>query len=476
MEILKILFIIFEVVLLFNVLIFVHELGHFLAARWRGLHVERFAVWFGKPLWKKKIGGVDYVLGSIPAGGYVSLPQMAPMEIMEGQTSKSRDDLPPVTAKDKIIVAFAGPLFSFGLAVAFALIVAVVGRPVSEAETTTVIGAVHKDSPAEKGGLRVGDRILEVDGKRVVKFGGMGDSVTWHVVRSEESTIPVKVEREVDGQKQQLTFQVTPRREATTIWQRKSLRQILIEPAHTPIVGTVISNSPAARAGLKRGDEIHTINAQKLYHFGNFADYVEKHIGQPITITGSRDGAPFQKTLTPEVPLNSTDNKPRVGIEWDGSGGRMTILRPGVLEQIVDSVDALVRTLDALFSRKSDISPQHLSGAVKIMNIYYVLLSEHGWRQALWFSVIMNVNLAILNLLPIPVLDGGHIVLATIERIRRKPMSVRILQAVQTCFTVLIIGFMVYIAFFDVLELPWKRAKQGPRMEFAPAPQNSQPQ
>lgn len=470
MEILKILFIILEVVLLFNVLIFVHELGHFLAARWRGLHVERFAVWFGKPLWKRKIGGVEYVLGSIPAGGYVSLPQMAPMEIMEGQTSKSREELPPVSAKDKIIVAFAGPLFSFGLAVVFALIVAVVGRPVSEAETTTVIGAIDKDSPAEKAGLRVGDRILEVDGKPVVKFGGMGDSVTWHVVRSEGATIPIKVERMVDGEKKTLTLETTYRREETPFWQRKSLRQIMIEPAHTAIVGMVISNSPAARAGLKRGDEVHTVNGEKLYHFGNFVDYVDKHTGQPITITGSRQGAPFQKTLVPEVPLNSTDKKPRVGIEWDTSGGRMALAKPGVIEQIVGSVDALFRTLDALFSSKSDISPQHLSGAVKIMNIYYVLLSEHGWRQALWFSVIMNVNLAILNLLPIPVLDGGHIVLALVERIRRRPLSVRILQAVQTSFTVVIIGFMVYIAFFDVLELPWKRAKQRPKMEFAPQP------
>lgn len=469
MEILKILFIILEVLLLFNVLIFVHELGHFLAARWRGLHVERFAIWFGKPIWKKTIGGVEYVLGSIPAGGYVSLPQMAPMEIMEGQGTKSREELPPVSARDKIIVAFAGPLFSFGLAVVFALIVTVVGRPVTEAETTTVIGYVDKDSPAEKAGLRVGDKILEVDGKPVIKFGGMGQSVIWNVVRSEGDTLPMKVEREVDGQKQVLTIETKPHREPTPFWQRKSLRQILIEPARTPIVNTVITNSPAARAGLKRADEVHTVNGQKLYHEAQFAEYIDKHPGVALTITGSRNGAAFQKTLTPEVPSVSPDKKPRVGIEWDGSGGRMTLAHPGVIEQIVGSVDAMVRTFDALFSKKSDISPQHLSGAVKIMNIYYVLFkSEQGWRQALWFSVIMNVNLAILNLLPIPVLDGGHIVLALIERFRRKPVSVRILQAIQTSFAVVIIGFMVYIAFFDVLELPWKKAKERPKIEFAP--------
>src|SRR5688572_2302146 len=150
MHILKFIFILLEVVLLFNLLIFVHELGHFLAARWRGLKVDRFAIWFGKPIWKTEIGGVEYVLGSIPAGGYVALPQMAPMEAIEGQSDKPREKLPEISALDKIIVAFAGPLFSFGLAIAFAFLVTLVGRPVTESETTTTIGDVEKGGPADK--------------------------------------------------------------------------------------------------------------------------------------------------------------------------------------------------------------------------------------------------------------------------------------------------------------------------------------
>src|SRR5678815_2700424 len=116
MQILRVIFILIEVLLLFNVLIFVHELGHFLAARWRGMKVDRFAIWFGKPIWKKKIGDVEYALGTIPAGGYVSLPQMASMEAIEGKGESSGKPLPPISALDKIIVAFAGPLFSFMLA------------------------------------------------------------------------------------------------------------------------------------------------------------------------------------------------------------------------------------------------------------------------------------------------------------------------------------------------------------------------
>ena len=176
MFILKPVLVALEVLALFNLLIFVHELGHFLAARWRGLKVDRFAIWFGKPIWKTKINGVEYALGSIPAGGYVSLPQMATMEVIEGKGESSDQPLPQISALDKIIVAFAGPLFSFLLALAFAVVVMVVGRPVSEAETTTTIGYVEKDGPADKAGLKPGDKILEVDGKPVSKFGGMGDS------------------------------------------------------------------------------------------------------------------------------------------------------------------------------------------------------------------------------------------------------------------------------------------------------------
>src|ERR1700675_2703122 len=157
--------ILLEVLVLFNLLIVVHELGHFLAARWRGLYIEKFGIWFGKPIWKKTIKGVQYSLGSLPFGGFVALPQLAPMDIIEGKADMDRQELPPISALDKIIVAFAGPLLILLLALFFACIVWAVGHPVSEADSTTVIGYVERDSPAEKAGLLPGDRILEVDGK-----------------------------------------------------------------------------------------------------------------------------------------------------------------------------------------------------------------------------------------------------------------------------------------------------------------------
>src|SRR5246500_3700955 len=116
----RVAFILIAVLILFNLLIVVHEIGHFLAARWRGLYIEKFGIWFGKPLWKKNVNGVEYSLGSLPFGGFVALPQLAPMDIIEGKADMDRAKFPRISAIDKIIVAFAGPLFSLLLALFFA--------------------------------------------------------------------------------------------------------------------------------------------------------------------------------------------------------------------------------------------------------------------------------------------------------------------------------------------------------------------
>jgi regulator of sigma E protease len=464
MSIFKFVFIFLEVLLLFNLLIFVHELGHFLAARWRGLKIDRFAIWFGKPIWKTKINGVEYALGSIPAGGYVSLPQMATMESIEGKSQSSGQPLPPISALDKIIVAFAGPLFSFLLALAFAFVVMIIGRPVSETERTTIIGYVMKDGPADKAGLRPGDRIREVDDKPVSKFAGMGDSVTWRIVRSEGETVPVKVEREGKV----LEFFPKPTKEPTKVWERKSLRKIQIAPAHDLIVGDLATNSPAGLAGVRPGDQVLSVDGIKLFHFGGLEDYVEAHTNETVALAVRRNGQQMDIQVQPEVPLGSPDGKASLGIlSWED---KWNLRHPGAIEQVNASVTAMFETLGALFARHSDIKPQHLGGAVKIMDVYYRLFnSEQGWRLAIWFSVLMNVNLALLNMLPIPVLDGGHILLALIEGVRRKPISARVINAIQTSCAVLLIGFMLYIAFYDVQDLPWKRSKEKPaEVRFPP--------
>ena len=544
LHIARVILIVFEVLVLFNLLIVVHEVGHFLAARWRGLFIEQFGIWFGKPLWKKKINGVLYSLGSIPAGGFVKLPQLAPMDIIEGKADLDREKLPAISAIDKIIVAAAGPVFSFGLAVVFAILVSLVGRPVSEAESTTTIGYVMPDSPAARAGLKPGDKILSVDGKPVTRFGGMGDdSISWLIVRSEGDSIPIAVAREVDGKTETLTVWAQPIVPPTKAWTRKALRQIEILPAEAPLVAkvepgnpaaeaglqpndlivgvnnqrlyhilqlrdfirdhpgqkltlsvvrngrveqlqfdpgnpkmaSVFSESPAERAGLKPGDAVVAIDGQKVFSTLSISDYIKAHAGRPVAFTVRRGNEELTLNVTPEVPAN--DTAPRIGIAWDDdygivldAFGKLQLVHPSPMEQIRAGTMSIFNTIGAIASPKSDVKLQHMSGPVMMLRIYYLMFeSREGWRMALWFSVVLNVNLALINLLPIPVLDGGHIVLALVESVRRRPVNMRVLEIVQTACAVLIIGFMIYIAFFDVQDLFGSR-REGPKFSAKPTP------
>src|SRR3954447_129806 len=427
----RVLLILLEVIVLFNLLIVVHELGHFLAARWRGLVIEQFGIWFGKPLWKKEINGVLYSFGSLPFGGFVKLPQLAPMDIIEGKADVDRATLPRISALDKIIVAFAGPLFSLLLAVAFAAVVWVVGHPVNESDMTTTVGYIEKTSPAFKAGMRAGDKILEVDGQKVKRFSGMNDSVVWNVVSSEGATIPFKVQRGNET----LTFDVVPYKAQTSGWRRKSVRQVQIYPAQTAVIEKVQANTPAATAGLRPGDVIRGFNGSPIYHPVALADYIEAHPNDALSLDVRRG----QQLLTIQVQpkVLPGEKMARIGIQWD-SGGIMSIGHPNPIEQVYHSVTSTLNTLGAVASPKSDIKLQHMSGPLGIARVYYMLFeSDYGWQLALWFSVILSVNLAILNMLPVPVLDGGHITLALVESVRRKPVNIRVLEIVQTACAIL---------------------------------------
>jgi regulator of sigma E protease len=465
-----------EVVLLFNLLIVVHELGHFLAARARGLVVEKFAIWFGKPLWSKKINGVEYRLGSIPAGGFVAIPQLSPMETLEGKTEHNYQDLPLASPLDKIIVAAAGPAFSLLLAFFFACVVWKVGRPVSESEKTSVIGYVLPGGPAAKAGLQPGDKILSVNGHFVTRINGMGrmsDSVAWNVATSQAPLIPIQFERA--GVEK--TVEVEPYIEPRRGWGRKNLRQIQLLPAQTPMIAQVVAGSPAAEAGLQSHDLIIAANNIKLLSLPALSELLKATPGSPVTLTVRREmnrdtSKLFNVTLTPKIPVG--EKEARLGIYWD-QRGMMTLTHPTPWSQIIASMSTMWETISAVLTPHSEITIQHLSGPVGIMRIYYMLFqSPMGWRLALWFSVVLNVNLALLNLLPLPVLDGGHILLAIIESIIRKPLHHRVLEWIQSGFAALLIGFMIYVSFFDVLDLPWvNHAKEGKEisttMKFGPS-------
>ena len=460
-----------EVIALFNILIIVHELGHFLAARWRGLKVEKFAIWFGKPLWSKKIDGVEYILGSIPAGGYVALPQMAPMEKLEGKSEIPREELPSASPGDKIIVAFAGPLFSFGLALAFAVLVWIVGKPVSDIEKTTTIGFATPDGPAAQAGVLPGDVIQSVNGYHVTRWAGVPDGVTWRIMTNTLPVIDLSVLR--DGKS--MDFHITPQLDPTIPqhwWNRRMPPKIQVAAAEKQIVlGKIYANGPAEAAGLREGDRLMALNGTPLLSSMAIFEALKDHPNAPMTLTVLRGGASWPVTLQPVKPATPRDIPPdepqtNIGIDLDGKN-EMVIDHPTPWHQVMESVDMVRSTLAALFASHSKVGASQLSGPVGIMNLFgEVLSTDDGWRIALWLAVVINVNLAMLNLFPFPVLDGGHIVLSIIEWFRRRPLSLSILEPLQTACAMLLIGYMAYITFFDAQD-SYKMATES-ELTFAP--------
>ena len=254
---------IFLVVMFFNVMIFVHELGHFLAGKWRGAYIDRFQIWFGKPIWQKKIGGVQWGIGWIPAGGFVSLPQLADMQSIEGEADIPRD-LKPLKPLDKVIIAAAGPFASLLLAYFFAMIVWVVGKPVSEMNTTT-IGYIPANSPAAQAGLLPGDTIRAIDGQPVHKWMGNMEGVRELVAMSEHEKISFAIDRpQADGSVLQLTIESGYQLPERKWWQRGAMRQVGIMPAAPALIGDIIPGSPAEQAALVKGQRIVKLNGAAI--------------------------------------------------------------------------------------------------------------------------------------------------------------------------------------------------------------------
>lgn len=440
---------IFVVVMLFNIIIFVHELGHFLAGKWRGLQIDRFQIWFGKPIWKKEIKGVQYGLGWIPAGGFVALPQMAPMEAIEGG-EKDRAPLPKITPLDKIIVAFAGPLFSLLLALAAAVVVWGVGKPKDFVPSTTV-GFVLENSPAEKAGILPGDEILQINGKDVNGFAGTLDSITESIVLSSGNEIDFTLKREGVEKPMTLTsgFDTPPSR----WWQRGGLRQVGLAPSGLARIAGIIENSPADKAGLGEGDVITAVDGEKLYSDIQLAQYLRAKNNPTVTLEVEKaSGETASVKITPEKPLQPSDRDPMLGVMWDPkSDVDVRIVHPTPFSQVADSIKMMWVTITSVADPRSSIGVDQLSGPVGIGQMLFSLLkTEDGWRRILGFMVLFNVNLAVLNMLPFPVLDGGHITLAVLEKIAGKSVQAKALEIIQTACALALISLMLYVTSKDI--------------------------
>ena len=379
----------------------------------------------------------------------------------------------PVKPLDKIIVAAAGPVASFLLAVLFAVAVWLVGKPDFEMGVTTV-GFVAPDSPAAQAGILPGDKIVKVDGRPVTKWAGNMEGVRELIMLGEKDKVTFTIQR--PGTPGELDIACGFRIPETEWWQRSGMRQVGLMQAIPCVVGEVLPNSPAAQAGLKAGDSITAVNGVHVWNPSALDVPLKK--GEPLMldVTG-KDGTVRQVTVQGRLPENwhnSQDGsllkgaQPILGVVWDLSAvGRDVTVHPTPWAQIRQSLKWMGDTLAKVVAPGSNVGVEHLSGPVGIANQFYRMFSlDEGWKLALWFSVVLNVNLAILNILPLPVVDGGHVVMNTIELIFRRPLNVKVLEFVQFGFVFLLMGFFLFVTFKDVGEFFGKKPSKLPDPVF----------
>ena len=435
MIILKTIYDVAAVVLLFGAAVFVHEFGHYWMARRRGLKVEGFSIGFGPKIFGWTKDGIDYSWRWIPAGGFVKLPQMMTSDALEGK-AEGAEVIPPASPWSKILVAVAGPFMNVVLALVIATIIYLVGLPV--AINPSYIGYVDPKSPEAKMGIQEGDHIVAVDGKKVDSW----EDVQEAAIFARSNTMPVDIVH--DGVTK--TYQLT-----AVVSESLGLKVLNLDPKDHPVIGDVTSGSAAEAGGLKANDEIVSVEGVPVYGQDRFVQLIEVRPQQPTEIVVMRGGERMTNMVTPV--LIAATHKGRIGVSITANSAlKFRVQRPGPTPwaNISGVLDKTIGTFSALLhSKQTGVGAKDMSGPVGILAMLAAWVNT-DYRLALNFLVLLNINLAMINLLPFPVLDGGHIVMSLIEWIRKRPVNVKIVEYVTTVFAVLLISFMVYVTWADI--------------------------
>lgn len=431
-----------------GILITVHEFGHFWVARTLGIKVLRFSIGFGKPLWSRRVGAdqMELAIGTFPLGGYVKM-----LDENEGEVPAK--ELHRAFNRQKVwkrmAVVVAGPLFNFLFAILAYWAVNMAGVE----GVKPVVGKVVEGSLAAQAGFHVGDKILSVDGKAVQSW----DQPRLYIFQRALDQARIKMEvQDSQGQVQQreLNLSALPVAQVNASLLERGIGLIGYFPEPLPVIGAV-EPGPAARAGMQAGDRLLAVNGQAVNSWDELVALVSKNAGNKLRITIDRAGVRDDFEVTPDAVEQNGKTIGRLNIrpqfkemsdEW-----RVTV-RYGVLESFTEGVNNTwamsALTLQMLYHMiKLEVSPRNISGPITIAQ-YAGYSAKVGLNQFVLFLAIISISLGVLNLLPIPILDGGHLMYYIIEAIKGGPLPERILVFGQQVGMVLL-GGLIFLALYN---------------------------
>ena len=424
-----------------GVLVFVHELGHFLMARRVGIRVLTFSLGFGPKILKVKRGETVYCISAVPLGGYVMMAGMSPEDTRSGAS----DEFMSKSKWERFQVLVAGPAMNFILAILVMWVVLYQGAQVPAYEQEPpVVGRVVEDSPAARAGIAVGDRIVSVAGRAVDTW----DALPVAVMLRAERDLPIVVR---DRAGRERTLQVVPH--ARNGFETGDLG---VGPAMHPQVSEVAPGGPADLGGIEVGDVIVAIDGEPVSGEDLVARIGSSASGTPLSLTVRRDERTEQVQVTPV----QREDRAVIGVGlWPLE---MRVVAPDLFEAFRMSVarnyewsGLIFETLGGLLT--AETSPRQLVGPIGIAQLSGAA-STAGWLQLFTLMAMISLNLGILNLLPIPVLDGGHIFVLGMESVARRDFSVRVKAGMLYAGYVVLMMLMVTVIYMDLTRIQWIEA------------------
>jgi regulator of sigma E protease len=427
-------------VFVLGVLIFVHELGHFLMARRIGVRVLAFSLGFGPKLIGFRRGDTEYRISAVPLGGYVKMAGENPDDARSGAS----DEFLSKTKWQRFQVLVMGPVMNLVLAIVVMAVVLYQGAPVPAfLQQAPVIGSLTDQSPLKAAGLQPGDRFITVDGDPVTTWEELLDAV----VAKSKRRVSVRVDRA--GKMVDTSFAA----EGIGKYDMVNLDSLGMLPIMHPQVSSVQPNSPAHEAGLKPGDVVLAVAGESGITRERLVEVIKANEGKPIILQIKRNNVVQDVSVTPR----QIGDLVMIGTQLNGAEQRT--IEPGPYQALKMSLDQnwtwtkmIVQTLGGLFTRNTSV--KQLMGPVAIADLSG-MAAEQGWITLFSLMAMISLNLGLLNLMPIPVLDGGHIAILALEGVSRRDFSMKVKEKMLLAGFVVLLMLMVTVIYNDLMRIQW---------------------